>query len=102
MENYSVDIRGLDPIDHAIVSLARTGHTLRRQNDLIIGRSNVLGGQFASIVELNAPTNFKSVAETVFRNRPTLGHISYDLRVVLRIKAQQRAVVGRHWVQHGK
>ncbi len=53
-------------------------------------------------MKLDALTNLYRQRQAILRERPRLGDVTDDLWVILRVEAQQRAVMRRHWVEHAE
>src|SRR6516165_3907231 len=53
-------------------------------------------------MKLNSFANLEGISQCILRDRPALGDIADNLGVILRIESQQRAVVRRDRMEHGK
>ena len=92
-ENHRRIIRRFYLINHPKGSFASAGNPFRRENDLVISGLNVTRRQWSPVVKFDAFAETECGRQAVSRERPALGNIADDFRIVLRIEAEQRAVM---------
>ena len=102
LEHDGGRIGGLDPFDGRVGLLPHAPDARRWKDDLVVGGLDVAGGQWRAVVEPNPLADLEGVARAVRRDLPVDGHVTDDLRVVVWIDLQQRAVQGRHQLDVGE
>jgi hypothetical protein len=63
---------------------------------------DVLGGQRRAVVKLDSFAQGRRKRQAVSRERPFLGDVADDLRIVVWVEAQQHAVMRRDRMEHSK
>ena len=89
----------VDRIDHDEIALPHAEHALRREDDLVPARRNILGGQGRAIGEFDAVADLEGPGSAAIgRLRHRRAHVADDvvgLARIVRIGANQRAVERR-------
>ena len=102
-KDHCLNVRSLHFVHHGVGGLARAHHAFRGKDNLVVGRLDIFSRKVAPVMELDSLADRERVSKAVFGNRPLIfRHIADDFGIVLRIKAEQGAVVWRDGVKHCK